>query len=274
MEGETEGIKKESEDGNGREDGACFSINLDDDAPRYPERPANWIHEFLLIYCLIGRPSTSEDSDLRTARKTSGPPKRKEKRKSGSFSSTEDSETVAGSAGPGGNLDSSAIRTFTGAGEGQSRAQVKKEIAAVGKNVAQERHRQKRLAYAEKLVDAVLTLSEAVAAKQRLEAEAAVRGCEVAAQARKNAEIANLRGKMEFAHPSSPQYMELRSAILAVYQQPVSDFMAATASAATTPTSGSGAAPPATSAVTSPATYCTAFGTLPGFSGGGGGGAA
>ena len=48
------------------------------------------------------------------------------------------------------------------------------------------------------------TLSEAVAAKQRLEAEAAVRGREVAAQARKNAEIANLKGQMEFAHPSSP----------------------------------------------------------------------
>ena len=74
----------------------------------------------------------------------------------------------------------------------------------MAKKVAQEHHRQKRLAYAEKLVDAVQTLSEAVAAKQRLEAEAAVRGREVSAQARKDAEIVNLRGQLEFAHPSSP----------------------------------------------------------------------
>ena len=189
-------------------------------------------------------------------------------------SNSEDSETNSGGAGSGGNLDSLAIRTSTGAGEGQSRAQVKKEIATVVKNVAQEHHWQKRLAYTGKLVDAVQTLSEAVAAKQCLDAEAVFRGRELATQARKDANITNLRGQLEFTHPSSPQCMALRSAILVVYEQPLSDFMAATALAATTPTSGGGAASPVTSAVTSSAPVTPASSTQPGFSGVSGGGVA
>ena len=150
---------------------------------------------------------------------------------------------------------------------------MKKEIAAGVKNVAQEHHRQNRLAYARKLVDAMQTLSEAVAAKQRLEAEDAVRGREVVAQARKGAKVANVRGQLEFMHPSSPQCMALRSAILVVYEQPLSDLMTATASAATMSTSGGGAASPVTSAVSS-ASLTPSSGTLSGFSGVGGGGAA
>lgn len=86
------------------------------------------------------------------------------KRKAGvgavSSSSTEDSETGWVGIGSGGNLDSTAIRTFAGAGEAQSRAQVKKETAAVHKNASFEKYRQERLAHTEKLVQAVQTLSD------------------------------------------------------------------------------------------------------------------
>ncbi|CAM9181999.1 unnamed protein product, partial [Pylaiella littoralis] len=85
----------------------------------------------------------------------------------------EESETDSGEVGTGGNLDSTAIRTFAGAGEAQSRAKVKKETAAVHANVAQEKFRQQRMGQTEKLVGAVQTLSDAVVAKQRLDEEAA-----------------------------------------------------------------------------------------------------
>ncbi|CAM9368883.1 unnamed protein product, partial [Pylaiella littoralis] len=97
--------------------------------------------------------------DLATARKTSGPPGRERtprkqttrggKRKAGagsSSSSSSSSEDIISYSRSNGNLDSTAIRTFAGAGEAQSRAQVKKESAAVAKNVASEAYRQKRLA--------------------------------------------------------------------------------------------------------------------------------
>ncbi|CAN0072006.1 unnamed protein product, partial [Pylaiella littoralis] len=58
---------------------------------------------------------------------------------------------------------------------------VKKESAAVAKNVASEAYRQKRLAQTSQLAQAVVSLSESVAAKRVLDEEAAVRAREVAA---------------------------------------------------------------------------------------------
>ncbi|CAN0372970.1 unnamed protein product [Pylaiella littoralis] len=74
-EGRIDGVKQESEDddGNGNGEGSPEELG---DSNDYPERPKNWMHQYLMIFCLIGRPSSSEDPDLATARKTSGPPGR------------------------------------------------------------------------------------------------------------------------------------------------------------------------------------------------------
>ncbi|CAN0147105.1 unnamed protein product, partial [Hapterophycus canaliculatus] len=162
----------------------------------YPERPDNWIHQYLLIYCFIGRPSSSQDQDLRTARKTSGPSERPRKRKGGPSTSKKESVAAAQVQGPAGNLDSTAIRMFAGAGEAQSRAQVQKEQAAVIAASAQETSRQAQMAHSGKLVKAVEVLSAVVAARQELDVESAGREREAAARARKDNAIKNLRGEL------------------------------------------------------------------------------
>ncbi|CAN0450642.1 unnamed protein product [Pylaiella littoralis] len=209
------------------------------------------MHQYLMIFCLIGRPSSSEDPDLATARKTSGPPGRERtprkqttrggKRKAGagsssSSSSSEDIISYSSGAGSNGNLDSTAIRTYAGAGEAQSRAQVKKESAAVAKNVASEAYRQKRLAQTSQLAQAVVSLSESVAAKCTLDEEAAVRAREVAARVRKDQAIRDLQGRMALEEADSPLLLELRAALR------LTAFMDATALPAATPASAPGAA--------------------------------
>ncbi|CAM9263997.1 unnamed protein product, partial [Pylaiella littoralis] len=235
--GETDGIKQEPEDGDGGEDGDGSSGGLGGESGEYPARPTNWMSPYLITYCLIGRPSDSEDPDLRTARVTSGPRNRLGKRKAGlrattsSGSSNEESETDSGEVGTGGNLDSTAIRTFAGAGEAQSRAKVKKETAAVHANVAQEKFRQQRMGQTEKLVGAVQTLSDAVVAKQRLDEEAAGRAREMAAEQRRATKIKNLKGEYELSDPESAEYFALRAALRFTFRQPLTDFLDNPASA-------------------------------------------
>ncbi|CAN0260680.1 unnamed protein product, partial [Scytosiphon promiscuus] len=201
-----------------------------DDAPKYPDRPKNWIHQYLLIYCFIGRPSSSQDQDLRTARKTSGPSDRPipKKRKGGPSASGKGGKGRDGVVlveAPAGNLASTAIRMFTGAGQAQSRAQVQKEQAAVAAASAQETARQAQTTHSGKLVKAVEALSAAVAAKQALDIQAAGRACEAAARDRKDSAIKNLKGELEFSDPASPRYAELRNEIRALFSKPVTDFM-------------------------------------------------
>ncbi|CAB1104294.1 unnamed protein product [Ectocarpus sp. CCAP 1310/34] len=67
------GMKKEPEDdtpGNG-DDAPSEEITREEGG--FPQRPNKWMHQYLLTLCLIGRPCSSEDPDLRTARKISGP---------------------------------------------------------------------------------------------------------------------------------------------------------------------------------------------------------
>lgn len=207
----------------------CAGSSVHDGGSEYPPRPNGWVHEYLLLYCLIGRPSSSEDPDLATARTTSGPPRRSGKRSLEAASpGGEGEESDSGSMGSNGNLDSSAIRMFTGAGEIQSRAKVKKELQGVASRVADQEYRRQRLANQEVLIKAVTSLSETVVAKQRLDAEAAERAREAAAQNRKTSKINNLKGQLEFILPESPPWFALRSAILEAYQQPLSDFFTGT----------------------------------------------
>ncbi|CAM9200827.1 unnamed protein product [Ascophyllum nodosum] len=126
------GIKEEPDHGDNRDRGDDDSSEDREDAEGgFPDRPNNWIHPFLLTYCLIGRPSSSEDPDLKTARKTSGPKGRKGKLKSkqGSLNTSEKSGPKAHGAYTEVDLSSSAIRMFTGAGDSQSRVQVKETPA-------------------------------------------------------------------------------------------------------------------------------------------------
>ncbi|CAM9682684.1 unnamed protein product [Ascophyllum nodosum] len=136
------GIKEEPDHGDNRDRGDDDSSKDHENAEGgFPDRPNNWIHPFLLTYCLLGRPSSSEDTDLKTAWKTSGPKGRKGKLKSkqGSLNTSEESGPEAHGAYTEVDLSSSAIRMFTGAGESQSRAQVQKETAAVAAANAKRR---------------------------------------------------------------------------------------------------------------------------------------
>ena len=121
------GIKEEPDHGDNRDRGDDDSSEDHENAEGgFPDRPNNWIHPLLLTYCFMGRPSSSEDTDLKTARKTSGPKGRKGKLKSkqGSLNTSEESGPEAHGAYTEVDLSSSAIRMFTGAGESQSRTQV------------------------------------------------------------------------------------------------------------------------------------------------------
>ncbi|CAN0125262.1 unnamed protein product [Ascophyllum nodosum] len=99
--------------GGGRDDDS--SENHENAEGGFPDRPNNWMHSFLLTYCLIGRRSSSENPDLKTARKTSDPKGRKGKRKAkqGSPNTSEDSGSEASGAVTEVDLSSSAIRMST-----------------------------------------------------------------------------------------------------------------------------------------------------------------
>ena len=94
------------------------------------------MHQFILIFCLIGRPNDSEDIDLETSRKKSGPRGRPAKRKAPSPDHDDSVDELKPEDGSGGLLTSTAIRMFAGAGEPQSRAQVKGDIAMVAQRSA------------------------------------------------------------------------------------------------------------------------------------------
>ncbi|CAB1110555.1 unnamed protein product [Ectocarpus sp. CCAP 1310/34] len=126
-------MKKEPEDdttGNG-DDAPSEEITREEGG--FPQRPKKWMHQYLLTFCLIGRPCSSEDPDLRTARKTSGAKGRgasgakgrggKQKAKKGSPGTSDESGSEASGAYTEVDLSSNAIRMFTGAGEIQSQAQ-------------------------------------------------------------------------------------------------------------------------------------------------------
>ncbi|CAB1096708.1 unnamed protein product [Ectocarpus sp. CCAP 1310/34] len=215
------------------------------------------MHQYLLTFCLIGRPCSSEDPDLRTARKTSGPNGRgasgakgcggTQKAKKGSPGTSDESGSESG-AYTEIDLSSNAIRMFTGAGEIESLAQVK-ETAAVAAANAQLQARRVQETNTGKLVTAVEALSAAVVSRQSLDEEAAGRARLADAREAKKAKIADLKGMLEYA-PSEQKTMELRAAIMAAYEQPDSYFLAKPISAATPP--GAGAAL-RTSASTPPA---------------------
>lgn len=272
------GIKQEPADkdagaGNGSSD---FS---GDDDPKYPPRPENWIHQYLLIYCFIGRPSSSEDADLATARKTSGPSDRPNKRKKGAPANSNQSDEVEEVQAPPGNLDSKAIRMFAGAGQAQSRAQVQKEQAAVAAASAKAAQRQAQMADSVKLVKAVEALSAAVSAKSELDVQANARAREGTARDRKNSAVTSLRGELEFSDPESPRYAQLREEIRVLFATPVSAFMDAPASAAAGRAAAAAPArvdPSSTASTPGPtllAAATPARTTLPGFAGVGGVGA-
>ncbi|CAN0300515.1 unnamed protein product, partial [Ectocarpus sp. 13 AM-2016] len=211
------GIKEEpAVDNQGDGDGAPSEDIVEGDGG-FPHRPNKWMHPYLLTYCLIGRPSSSEDPDLRTARKTSGPKGRggKQKAKKGSPSTSDGSGSETSGAYTEVDLSSSAIRMFAGAGETQSRAQVKKEHAAVAAANAQEQARRVQQAHTGKLVTAVEALSAAVVSRQALDEEAAYRARWDYARLAKKAKIDDLRGKLEFTL-EGPRAMALRTSISAL----------------------------------------------------------
>lgn len=256
-----------SSDARDEPEGDDSSTGGQEQSSDYPERPNGWLHEYLLIYCIIGRPSDSEDPDLKTARKTSGPPNRGGKRRSTGASSS-DTDGDLDSTGSLGNLDSTAIRTFAGAGEIQSRSAVKRERAAIALNAQQEVFRQKRLNHSEKMLKAVEALTANSALRNQREEEAAARRLqreeEAAARNRKLAKIEDLKGQLGFLPENSPQYMAVRAAIVALYQTPDCAFIQPVASSATPAPAVAG--PPVAVAAAS------AMGpppNLPGFSGGG-----
>ncbi|CAN0036593.1 unnamed protein product, partial [Ectocarpus sp. 8 AP-2014] len=215
--------KERDDDQQGDGDGAP-SEELAVEDGGFPERPDKWIHPYLLTFCVIGRPSSSEDPDLRTARKTSGPKGRgasglkgrggTPKAKKGSPTTSDESGSEASGAYCEVDLSSSAIRMFAGAGEVQSRAQVKKETAAVAAANAQLQARRVQETNTGKLVTAVEALSAAVVSRQTLDEEAAARARLADARDAKRAKIADLRGMLEYAH-SEPKKMALRAAISA-----------------------------------------------------------
>ncbi|CAN0559262.1 unnamed protein product [Ectocarpus sp. 12 AP-2014] len=141
------GMKKEPEDDTPGKGDDAPSEEITREEGGFPQRPNKWMHQYLLTFCLIERPCSSEDPDLRTARKTSGPKGRgasgakgrggKQKREKGSPGTCDESGSEASGAYTNIDLSSNAIRMFTGAGEIQSRAQVKKETAAVAAANAQ-----------------------------------------------------------------------------------------------------------------------------------------
>ncbi|CAB1102243.1 unnamed protein product [Ectocarpus sp. CCAP 1310/34] len=169
------GIKEEPAVGNQGDGDGAPSEDIEEVDGGYPDRSNKWMHPYLLTYCLIGRPSSSEDPDLRTARKTSGPKgragKQKAQKESPSTSDGSGSETSGAYTEVG--LSSSAIRTFAGADEIQSRAQVKNEHTAVAAANAQEQARRVQQAHTGKLVTAVEALSAAVVSRQALDEDAA-----------------------------------------------------------------------------------------------------
>ena len=199
------GIKEEPDHGDNRDRGDDDSSEDREDAEGgFPDRPNNWIHPFLLTYCLIGRPSSSEDPDLKTARKTSGPKGRKGKLKSkqGSLNTSEKSGPKAHGAYTEVDLSSSAIRMFTGAGDSRSRVQVKETPAVAAAN-AQAQARRIQETNSGKLIAGVEALSAAVVSRQALDQEAAAR----VGIKRK---IDDLRGQLEFTEPGKEE-MELRA---------------------------------------------------------------
>ncbi|CAB1104403.1 unnamed protein product [Ectocarpus sp. CCAP 1310/34] len=212
------------------------------------------MHPYLLTYCLIGRPSSSEDPDLRTARKTSGPKGRggKQKVKNGSPSTSDGSGSETSGAYTDVDLSSSAIRMFAGAGEVQSRAQVKKEHAAVAAANAQEQAPRVQQAHTGKLVTAVEALSAAVVSRQALDEEAAHRARWDYARLAKQAKIDDLRGKLEFTL-EGPKAMALRASISALYDMDDADFMPKPISAPTPPAAGGAPSTSASASVSSAA---------------------
>ncbi|CAN0381762.1 unnamed protein product [Ectocarpus fasciculatus] len=138
---------------------------------------------------------------------------------------------------------------FAGAGEVQSRAQVKKETAAVAAANAQMQARRVQETNTGKLVTAVEALAAAVVSRQTLDEEAASRARLADARDAKRARIADLRGMLEYAQ-SEPKKMELRAAISAAYEKADSEYLAKPISAATPPAAGAALG---TTASTSPA---------------------
>ncbi|CAN0259154.1 unnamed protein product, partial [Pylaiella littoralis] len=67
-------VKLEADDRDESVDGDGPSEELGGDTGDYPARPTNWVHQFLLLYCFIGRPSDSEDPDLRDRQEYEWPP--------------------------------------------------------------------------------------------------------------------------------------------------------------------------------------------------------
>ncbi|CAN0317060.1 unnamed protein product, partial [Ectocarpus sp. 6 AP-2014] len=192
------GIKEEPAVGNqGSGDGAP-SEDIEEADGGYPVRPDKWMHPYLLTDCLIGRPSSSEDPDLRTARKTSGPKGRggKQESKRGSPGTSDESGSETSGAYTDVDLSSNATRMFAGAGESQSRAQVKKEHAAVAAANAQEQARRVQQTHTGKLVTAVEALSAAVVSRQALDEEASQRSRWDYARLAKKAKIDDLRGEV------------------------------------------------------------------------------
>lgn len=267
---EAEGASIDSSDRS--EDGGNDSTTEgNNDNTDNPPRPTGWLHEFLLIYCLIGRPSDSEDPDLQAARKTSGPSQRPAKRKSTGATGDDNSDRDSMSSGSLGNFDSTTIRTFVGAGEAQSRAKIKRERALVAQNAAHESYRQKRLQQSENLITAVETLTTAAVARQKIYEEVAARNRdiaardrEVAARNRKMARIADMKGQLELLPQDSPPYLAIRAAILTLYQTPDSAFMQASVAVGTPPSPPMLGTPPTGSAAFTAAPPTI----LPGFAGG------
>lgn len=89
------------------------------------------------------------------------------------------------------------------------------------------------------------SLSASVAAKRRLDAEAAARAYEVAVQACKKSTISNLRGQQQVIPQGTAQSSALLTTLLSVYEKTLSHFMdAGIALTATTPAAAAGAESP------------------------------
>lgn len=231
----------------------------------YPPRPEKWMHWLTLTFCLFGRPSKSEATDLATAKAGSGPSGDRKKRKESSSTSNDSSDgdsTDGGSgkaSGDAGKLSAAGMKHFVGAGETQSRASVKRKLAKEAAKESAEAARNEALRLAREQTALSKEVAQAVknvAADVRLGREL---DQEEACLKRKRAKIEDLKGELALLDPDFDvdRYEEVKADLKQVYRTPPSNFKPdqstlSDTSTVATPAASSSATLPASSIATSP----------------------
>ena len=208
---------------------------------KIPGQPDHFMHPCTLAFCLFGRPAGKhEDIDLKHCSSTSGPDRRgwkgRRTKKEGAAASLaagdgggSDGGSSESSSLPENPLGPAALRQFVGAGESQSRAQVRKE----GERLRQQESRDNRNKESMALLKEQARLSKNVAAsvKQVADDVHAQRTLEEeeACRKRKAAAIGDLKGELEYCDPDDKD--AIKAKIRDLYKKPATEFTAAKAGA-------------------------------------------